>query len=450
MNILVLNGSPKGNASVTKQHIMFLNKSFTKDTFTYLNVGTQIKSYEKEDKLILLKDEIIKADLIIFAYPVYTFLAPAQLHKLIEIMQENKINLENTYTTQFTTSKHFYDVTAHGIIKENILDLKGKYLNGLSLDMEDMLNKKGQDSIINWFKFIKYQIENQICEFKIKDVICVPKYNKNATLSIQKNNSNRVLVITDNIDDESLSNMIDDFCSLMPYKTDVYNLNNFNFKCGCLGCLKCTSNGVCQVNDGFTELLNDTINKYDSIVMAFSIKNHAFSSLFKTYFDRQFVNGHRPVTAGSPTAYIISGALSQEPTLQQYLDAKASVGGNYNCGIISDEANTLESIKTTVLKLTYSLENKYKPTKDFYEVGGMRIFRDMIWIMRGLMKADYDFYKKNNMLDFPQKKRGTMIAMKFVGKLTKSRAINKKMPNMLSDGMLMSYKKVLDKVIPIE
>ena len=32
----------------------------------------------------------------------------------------------------------------------------------------------------------------------------------------------------------------------------------------------------------------------------------------------------------------------------------------------------------------------------------MKIFRDLIWMMRGLMKADHEFYKAHGMYDFPQ------------------------------------------------
>lgn len=450
MKLLVLNGSPKGNYSVTRQYFLYLEKLYTKDQFEIINIGLQIKSYEHPEKIKELADKIVSSDAIVFAYPVYTFLAPAQMHRLIEILNENNISLSEKYVTQFSTSMHFYDVTAHGVIRECLLDLGAKYMDGLSLEMEDLLNENGRKSLTDWFEFMKYQIKTDACIRRPKAIESMTSYNKTAALSTQKSSFKRILIITDDNSNQSLSNMVDDFISSSKYQTDIYNLNDFKFKCSCLGCLKCTSKGHCQINDGFEDLLNNTINKYDSVVMAFTIKNHAMSSLYKTYYDRQFVNGHRPVTAGKPTAYIISGALSKEPVLQEYLDAKASVGGNYNCGIICDETANIETINTTVSKLEYVLDNNIKSVKDFYEVGGMRIFRDMIWIMRGLMKEDYNYYKKNGLLDFPQKKRGTMIGMKFVGKLTRNKSITKKMPNILADGMLMTYKKVLDKAKPIE
>lgn len=450
MKVLVINGSPKGKYSVTLQYMLYLEKCFSKDEFSYLHIGRTINTYEKEDKILEFKEELKKADIVIFAYPIYTFLATAQLHRFIEILNENNISLEDKYVTQFTTSKHFYDVTAHKTVKACLLSLGGKYVDGLSSDMEDLTSNKGDSDLVPWFKYVKWQVENGVFESDKFVPISVPKYEKKILEDTKKSEDKKVLIVTDSKQNDSLSNMIDDFKSLMQFKVDVLNLNDISLKSGCLGCLKCTQTGSCAIKDGFEDLLNNTINKYDACVMAFTVTNHAMSSLFKMYYDRQFVNGHRTMTAGKPTAYIVSGSISNEPTLQEYMDAKASVGGNLNCGVFSDELSTQEDLKNIVNKLCYVLKNGIEAPKDFYEVGGMKIFRDMIYVMRGLMSEDYKFYKKNGMLDFPQKRKGTMVAMKFVGKLVNNKAVLKKMPNVLSDGMLMMYKKKIDKAKPIE
>ena len=54
MNILVLNGSPKGEYSITLQTVRYLEKLNPEDTFTVLHVGQRIKALEKipsEDSL---------------------------------------------------------------------------------------------------------------------------------------------------------------------------------------------------------------------------------------------------------------------------------------------------------------------------------------------------------------------------------------------------------------
>ena len=103
-------------------------------------------------------------------------------------------------------------------------------------------------------------------------------------------------------------------------------------------------------------------------------------------------------------------------------------------------------IDCLALQLDYALKNKYVPTQNFYGIGGMKIFRDLIWLMQGMMKADHKFYKQHGQYDFPQKKRGTMIKMYLVGALLSSPKIKAKMGNAMNEGMMMPYNKVLDKV----
>ncbi len=445
MKVLVLNGSPKGQKSVTLCSIKYLAKVYHNDSFEVLDVAQQIKAYERKDKVDAFKTALSSADLVICAYPVYTFLAPAQLHRFFEIIKENSITFDNKYVTQLSTSKRFYDTTAHGTIKKILMDADGKYINGISQDMEDLTHKKGREQLEKWWEFVRYEMQNDIFEQAKLQEKSLPFYERKHTQNVQKDDNKRVVIVTDCKQGSSLQNMVDDFCAILPYKTDVFNLNNFAFKCGCLGCLKCTRNGICAVDDGFSQVLNEYINGADAILTAFEIVNHSLSSLFKTFFDRQFVNGHRPLTQGKPTGYIVSGNLSDEDVLKVYIDAKSAVGGNYNLGVVCDETGAENDMILLAKRLEYALQKGVPDEHNFYEVGGMKIFRDMIWIMRGLMKADYDFYKKNGLLDFPQKKRGQMILMKLLGKLLKSKTINKKLPNVMSDGMLMPYEKIIAK-----
>ena len=90
MNILVLNGSPKGEESVTLQTVRYLEKRYGVTT-AVLHVGQRIGKIEKNfDEA---KDALERADLLLFCYPVYTFLAPSQLHRFVELIRENGVCL---------------------------------------------------------------------------------------------------------------------------------------------------------------------------------------------------------------------------------------------------------------------------------------------------------------------------------------------------------------------
>ena len=132
MKIVVLNGSPKGKYSITLQTVNFISKLYPSHEFEILDVGQKIKSFEKD--FSQAKNCLEKADLILFSYPVYTFIAPFQLHRFIELIKENNVNIAGKFASQITTSKHFYDVTAHKYIEENCYDMGLIYLRGLSAE----------------------------------------------------------------------------------------------------------------------------------------------------------------------------------------------------------------------------------------------------------------------------------------------------------------------------
>ena len=167
-------------------------------------------------------------------------------------------------------------------------------------------------------------------------------------------------------------------------------------------------------------------------------------SVFKTYDDRQFCNGHRTVTMGMSYGYLISGDLSKEENLRMVIEGRAEVGGNFLAGMAADEKNPDREIDLMAKRLAYALENAYVQPSNFLGVGGMKIFRDLIWQMQGLMKADHRFYKAHGQYDFPQKHRLKMWAMYLVGGMMSNKKLMEKAGGKISEGMIMPYKKVLD------
>ena len=445
MNILVINGSPKGKYSITLQTVNYLAKLYPEHTFDILDVGRKIKALEKD--FSPAAKALRNAELLLFSYPVYTFIAPYQLHRFIELMKESGISLNNKFATQISTSKHFYDVTAHRYIEDNCYDIGLKYIRGLSADMDDLLCAKGQKEAHDFFEYVLFSIRENI--FERPPQTCTPSLRVSVDVP-QKNRTEKsgdIVVLTNcEANDTQLQSMIARFCAVMPRKTRIINIREYAFDGGCLGCFNCAVSGKCIYKDGFDEFLRGTIQTAQAIVMAFTIKDHSMGASFKLYDDRQFCNGHRTVTMGMPMGYIVSGDYSKEFNLQMILEGRAQVGNNFLAGVATDEVDPNSEIDALAGKLEYALSAKYVPPQNFYGVGGMKIFRDLIWLMQGMMKADHKFYKQHGQYDFPQKKRGTMIKMYLVGALLSSPKIKAKMGNAMNEGMMMPYNKVLDKV----
>lgn len=446
MKILVLNGSPAGEDSITLQTMHYLQICFPKQEYEELHVGRQIRSFEKD--FTKAREMLSAAELIVFCYPVYTFLVPAQLHRFIELIKEDGVELGGKYATQITTSKHFYDTTAHEFIRENCRDLGLRYLEGFSADMEDLLGKQGQREARAFFHHTLWSMKSGIG-------------------ALAPMPERQVVVVADLAqEDEELAGLIEEFRKTSPFGVEVVNLQEFHFAGGCLGCFHCAADGKCIYKDGFDSFLRERIQTADACVYAFRIKDHSMGQRFKLFDDRQFCNGHRTVTMGKPVGYLIAGDLEKEPNLRILIEARAQVGGNYLAGVAvrrPGEGQSLRAeagrpgegpsgqqvaeteVRALAANLAYALRYHYTQPANFYGVGGMKIFRDLIYQMQGMMREDHRFYKDHGFYDFPQKRMGTVLGMYLVGAMMNNKTLSRKLGGNMTKGMLMPYQHVIDK-----
>lgn len=446
MKIAVINGSPKGKYSITLQTVLYLERKYPEHEFCVLHAGQKIKALEKD--FSKAKELLESSDAVLFSYPVYTFIAPSQLHRFIELIKENGIVLKDKYATQISTSKHFYDITAHKYIEENSLDLGMRYIRGLSADMEDLLEEKGREDAEKFFDRFLWSVGEEIytaAADKTSDYIPVP-----ATPAQQnpgQKDDKDIIILTDETDPtSSLSSMITRFRAVFGYKTRIVNISEYPLAGGCLGCFRCAVSEKCVYKDNFDTFLRENIQKADAIVYAFTISDHSMGSRFKMYDDRNFCNGHRTVTVGMPVGYLVSGNYSEENNVITVVEARSETGGNFLAGVATDEHDTDKQIDALAKSMKFALETKHTAPANFWGVGGMKIFRDLIYQMRGMMKADHKFYKKQGIYDFPQKNKGKSMLMYAVGALLSSEKILSKMGNKMNEGMLMPYQQLFKKM----
>ncbi len=447
MKIAVINGSPKGEYSITLQTVNYIARKYPEHEFCVLHAGQRIRTLEKD--FSEAKELLRASDAVIFSYPVYTFLAPSQLHRFIELVKSSGIDLRDKYAAQISTSKHFYDVTAHKYIEENAIDMGMRYIGGLSADMEDLLTEQGQKQAEMFFERFMWAVKEGVYRHPapadgqyVQTSATVPSDDAE-----NKRRDKDIVIITDSTDAASnLSRMMDRFSVVLPYQTRIVNIAEYPLAGGCLGCFRCAVSEKCVYKDGFDTFLREKIQKADAIVYAFTISDHSMGARFKMYDDRNFCNGHRTVTVGMPVGYLISGGYSAENNLRTVIEARSETGGNFLCGVATDERDTDRQVDDLAKSLAFALETKHTAPQNFWGVGGMKIFRDLIYQMRGMMRADHKFYKKQGIYDFPQKKWAGSLKMYLVGALLSNEKILSKMGNKMNEGMIAPYKKLFEKM----
>ena len=153
MKIVVLNGSPKGNISVTLQYVLFIRKKFPQHELKVFNIAQEFRKIEGEEEAFQEIIEAVKsADGVLWAFPLYILLVHSNYKRFIELIRERGVEsaFKGKYTAALSTSIHFFDHTAHNYINAICDDLDMRYVGSFSADMYDLLQTKEQDKLIRF------------------------------------------------------------------------------------------------------------------------------------------------------------------------------------------------------------------------------------------------------------------------------------------------------------
>jgi len=459
MKISVLNGSPKGESSITLQYVIFIKKKFPQHEFKIFHIAKNIKKLEKNDDYFkAIIDEIRNSDGVLWAFGLWVLVVSAQYMRFIELISERagQDAFKNKYTAALSTSIHYFDNIAHNYIRSVTEDLKMKYTDGLSLDLVDLRKKEERNNLVFFAEGFFNAIQYKYATSKLFKPMTYSEFSYQPSLVKNKVNPNdkKIIVIVDESSSNSnLGKMVNRFVQSFDTDKDVkvIQLDDIDIKGGCLGCMRCGYDYNCQYKDGFANFYNNQVRTSDIIVFAGSAKGRFLSSKWKTFYDRAFFWNHTPSLVGKQIGYIISGALSQTPNLIQYLEASSVARQDSNhVDIITDESedsleidNLLQNFAERLVRFS---EQGYIKPKNFLGVGGHKIFRDDIWgRLRMIWQADYRYFKKHGKYDFPQKKYGIRIASAIMMLLTKIPKFRKKFYNNLRDMPIKRMQKLIDK-----
>jgi len=455
MNIIVLNGSPKGNMSVTMQYVAYVQKNFPKHNFEILNVAQKIDRIEKDRKYFQATIDKIKcADGVLWAFPVYVLLVPSQYIRFVELIFENNVEhvFHDKYSASLSTSIHFYDHAAHNYINSICDDLHMKYTGFFSADMHDLLKMDHRKHLLlftsQFLNFIseKYIGPKNYDSIIEKSILYKTKYSKHKASLV----GDKILVIKDSNNNTNLNAMVDKFMQCFSSGVELMNLSDLNILGGCTGCLKCSFDNVCRYHnkDDFNNFYNEKIIPADTIIFAGAIQNRFLSSLWKQFFDRSFFKTHIPTLINKQIGYMISGPLRQIANLREILDAYTECLGGSMLGFITDEYKDSDTIDLMIEGFAANAapltRERYVKPKTFLSVCGMKILRDNVWgRFRFIFQADHRFYKKNGIYDFPQNDLKVRLRNLILMLLTKIPQFKERLANKMKQALVKPYKKYL-------
>lgn len=414
MKIIVLNGSPKGEHSITLHYVHFIQKRFPQHELKIIHISKNIKKIEMDEKTFQeIIDEVRSSDGVLWSFGLWILCVPAQYMRFIELIFQRGVQeaFKNKYAAVLTTSIHFFDHTAHHYMRAVCEDLNMKYAEALSPDMRDLMKENQRHNLSIFAGNFFDAIERKTVASRLFKPLTFSDFVYQPSIPEEKidTRGKKVVVLTDGQDSNtSLGRMINRFRQSFADEIEVIDLNDIDIQNGCLGCLQCGYDYKCVQKDGFTEFYNNRVRTADIIVFSGTVKGRYLSSKWKTFYDRVFFWNHTPSLAGKQLGYIISGPLSQNANLIQILEASSTTRQDANhVDIITDECENSAEIDALLQSLAerlvnYSIKGYIKP-QNFLGVGGHKIFRDEIWgQIRIIWQADHRYFKKHGKYDFPQ------------------------------------------------
>lgn len=420
IRILVVNGSPKGEYSLTLQHSLYMLGQEKAVEYKVLQAGEALSKIDFDEAWLDSAMENIQwADGIVWTTPVYTMLVPWQLLRLFQLIKTagGHSIFQGKYATSMMTCFHYYDQLAEDWLRATSEDLGMSYLEGRTADNADMLDAAHRASM-SWFMndFVNSCRNRDPVERKFLPLgdMKSPRFTpakitpSKAAKPLPEGSHLRTVLLTDEIgQDGNLSRMIDVFMDAYPHPIEVIDINDFPYEAGCDGCLKCELVGECSREDGFGEFYLNLVNTCDVLIFAMNLEDRYLKPIWKLFLDRTFANGHRTSMMGKHTTYLVAGPLRALPNVRQFLEGKDNVGRENAMGIIGDDYEDsayLEGLlRNSAERLSQAALAKYQKSVNFLGVGGIKIFRDLIYGMRGVVGDDHRFYKEHGLYDFPQK-----------------------------------------------
>lgn len=418
MKIIVLNGSPKGDLSVTMQYVRYMRNRFPGHEFIIHNVAQRIKALEKnEAKYRDIVEDIRSADGVVWAFPLYVLLVCSQYKRFIELIHERDSldAFAGKQTVSLSTSINYFDITAHNYIRSVCEDMGMSYNGFYSANMQDLTKASEQERLDLFAEdFFEAISAKRFSPKRYAPLRYEPEPLKLASPEQQVSTGNkRVLILTDedslNPLDANLRAMTAYFAAKWTGNVKTVNLRDADMKGGCLGCMRCGQSYECSYEgtDGFTAFFKKEVLGADIILIGGRIQSRQLSALWRRFFDRCFFNTHTPVLRGKQVAFLVSGPLGRLQDFQMVYEGWYELQEANLVDFISDEyprdqlTACMDSLATKLIQL--SMRGYMRP-RTFLGVGGMKIFRDDIYgHLRIPFPADFKAYRKRGYFDFPNR-----------------------------------------------
>ncbi|WP_005035993.1 NAD(P)H-dependent oxidoreductase [Holophaga foetida] len=455
MKILVLGGSPKGEASITLRYTRFLGMRFPEHRFEEVYVAASVRSLEKNLGELIAK--VREADLVVFAFPLYVCLVHAAYKRFFELVEERALSsaFAGKPALLLATSIHWHDHTALEYVRGMAEDWGMGVCGVYSAGMDDLV-KASERNRLEAFGRLAFR---RAASGELPRRETAPRPDWDYVYAPQAGPARvdprglRALIVTDGAPGSGIRAMAERFGELFGGDSELVDLNALPMKGGCQGCIQCGLDNRCTYgdSDGVQAVYREKLRRADIVVWAYGIRDRYWSARAKTFIDRRFLDTHQPNAVGKQVVYLVSGPLSAHANLRQIISTMEEFSGGNLAALVTDEPRDTAAIDRAIRGAAECAvechQVGYQAPRTFAGVGGAKVFRDEIWgKLRFPFVADHRYYKAHHFYDFPQKEWGARLKTTLLRALVHIPAIRRAILVDMKRHMVRPLDRVLESI----
>jgi len=286
MNIIVLNGSPKGETSLTMQYVRYLEQAFPQHAFTQLHIARRGRALERDhEAFAAVIEQIRQADVVLWAFPLYYMLVHGNYRRFIELIWERDVTsaFKHKYTASLSTSIHFYDHTAHAYIQAISDDLGMHYTGAYSAEMRDLFEADKRDALVAFATRLldaterRTQTAPRFAPLHPRSFDYIPGEAPSKVVTRGK----KIIILTDAEPNQAnLNHMVARIQRTFGDGVEIINLHDVGIKGGCLGCLHCGYDNECayEGKDEYIDMHRQRLQTADILILAGAIRDRYLSA----------------------------------------------------------------------------------------------------------------------------------------------------------------------------
>lgn len=419
--ILFLCGSPRGKKSASLSTALYMSHFLDYDYEFVDVVKARLSSdpTEAEPAFLKIVEKMKGANAIIWTFGAWILFVPVQMQYLFDkLFTQEGYDFTGKIAASVMTSLRVMDDYILNRVRFVSEQLGFSYIGDVSAEGNPFFGyvdeEETEDSCQVLAGKINRALENGYVPAKESahldraylSPLCRGKGFEVNGPAAEKDGDKTILVITGNriSEDPAGASIVESINRYSRNNVELIELEDHKVA-PCVGCYLCDFKveGICVLKDEYEEIKR-RLHEVDGIVYMGSCASGMVDCHLKAFLDRTWGIAHRPSLKGKYGFAVATGGGPLGKNAAWYLGAVLDKTGTKCIASLTEgnanDPNFANTVRQTVEDLDRAMEEKWQIADRFTTRGTTWTFRDQIAKSGMILRADYDFHKKNKMFDY--------------------------------------------------